>query len=425
MARGTSGTGPEAGAPDLAAGLAAVRAAAERLREVVRATPAVYSYTFSESAGCDVWLKLENLQRTGSFKLRGALNKVLLLAPEQRARGLVAASAGNHAQGLALAARLSGAHATIVMPEGTALVKVRRTEGYGAEVVLHGGGYDDAQREAQRLAAERGLTPIHPFDDDEIIAGQGTVGLEVLEQVPEVDTVVVPVGGGGLIAGMALAIKALRPDVRLVGVQAAGAAPMVESFRLGRLVHEDHPRTIAEGIRVGRPGVRTFAVVRALVDEMVTVEEEHLVDALLQTLQMSKVVPEAAGVASVAALTSGRLPSRGKICAVLSGGNIDPSQLGRIIESGLAQQGFHHLIVVRLQDAPGELERVVEALSATRCNILEVQHHRAGWKVPVGFVDVEVLVETRHAGQGAEIDALLRARGLALIDRPGGREVPG
>jgi len=224
---------------------------------------------------------------------------------------------------------------------------------------------------------------------------------------------------------MGLAIRGLRPDVRLIGVQAVGAAPMVAAFRSGRPERVAQPRTIAEGIRVGTTGRRTFPLVRALVDEMVTVDEEHLIQAMVLTLQMSKVVPEAAGVASIAALTSGAIPSSGRICAVVSGGNIDLNLLGRIIESGLSSEGFYHLVVVRLRDAPGELERVVDALSETRCNVLEVQHHRAGWKVPIGMVDVEFLLETRHASQGAELEDLLRARGMSLVDRPGGRELAG
>jgi threonine dehydratase len=327
---------------------------------------------------------------------------VLLLDPAARARGLVAASAGNHAQGVALAAKLSGTAATIVMPVGTALIKVRRTEGYGARVVLHGESYDEAAAHARVLATEEGLTPIHPFDDFHVMAGQGTLALEILEQVPDVDTLVVPVGGGGLVAGMALALAALRPDVRIVGVQAAGAAPLVASFHAGRRIEVEHPTTIAEGIRVGRAGTQTFDVVRDFVDEMVTVEEEHIALAMVQALSMSKVVPEAAGVAAIAALSSGRVAASGKICAVVSGGNIDLALLSRLIESGLAQQGFYHLVVVRLEDKPGQLERIVKLLSSTGCNIVSVDHLRAGWKVPVGHVDVEVLLETRHEGQGAE-----------------------
>jgi len=408
-----------AGRPDLARGLSAVRAAADRLRDIVRETPSVYSYTVSEVAGRDVWLKLENLQRTGSFKVRGAINKVAALDPATRAKGLVAASAGNHAQGVALAARLAGIHATIVMPVATALIKVRRTEGYGAEIVLQGRSYDEAQVEAQRIAAAEGGTLVHPFDDFDVMAGQGTVSLELLAQVPAVDTVVVPIGGGGLISGMAFALKALRPEVRLIGVQATGAAPMAASLAAGRRVTVAEPRTIADGIRVGTTGEHTFAVVSALVDEVVTVDEGEITEAVVQLLLMSKVVAEAAGAAGVAALLAGKVASGHTLCAVVSGGNIDLNLLGRMIESGLATQGLYHVEVVRLLDAPGELQRVVDVLRETKSNIVDIQHHRAGWKVPVGYVDVEILVETRHAGQGGEIAQRLREAGLTLVDRPG------
>jgi threonine dehydratase len=402
---------------------AGLRAAEERIRLAARAigpylrrTPTVYSYTFSESAGCQVHLKLENLQRTGSFKLRGALWKILSLAEAERARGLVAASAGNHAQGVALAARLLGARATIVMPEATPLNKIRRTQGYGAEVELHGASWDEAQVRAEELARARGATLVHPFDDALVIEGQGTVGLEILADLPELDTVVVPVGGGGLAAGLALAIKAARPGVRVVGVQAAGAAAMAQSFARGERVVLARPATIADGIRVGAPGRLTCELVRAHVDEFVTVDDDEITEAVVQTLEKSKVVAETAGVVGMAALAAGRLALAPDecVCAVVSGGNIDLNQLGRLIESGLARAGATHLVEVRLADLPGELVKVLAALAETRCNVLDVQHYRAGWQVPVGFVDVELLIETRHSGQGAEVEELLRTRGFRV-----------
>jgi len=403
-------------APDLVHSLARIRLAAHEIGTYLRRTPTVFSYTFSESAGAPVYLKLENLQRTGSFKLRGALWKILSLSPAERARGLVAASAGNHAQGVALAARLLGCSAAIVMPESTALLKIRRTEGYGAEVLLHGSSWDDSQVRAEELARARGATLVHPFDDELVIEGQGTVGLEVLEDLPAVGVVVVPIGGGGLIAGMALALKALRPDVRIVGVQARGAAAMADSFRAGRRTVGARPETIAEGIRVGAPGLRTFEIVRALVDEVVTVEEEEISEAVVQTLEKSKVVAETAGVVGLAALAHQRiaLAPGAEVCAVISGGNIDLNLLGRMIESGLASQGFTHLLELRLSDVPGQLHQVLALLAETRCNILDVQHYRAGWKVPLGFVDVGILIETRTPGQGAEIERLLLERGFGL-----------
>ena len=403
---------------DLAASLARIRAARTRIDTYVRHTPTVYSYTFSENAGGDVYIKLENFQRTGSFKARGALNKLLTLAPEQRERGLVAASAGNHAQGVALAAKLLGVRATIVMPEATALIKVQRTEGYGAEVLLHGENWDEAQVRAVELAAARGMTLVHPFDDLAVIEGQGTVGLEILEDLADVEAIVVPIGGGGLAAGIALAVKAQRPNVRVIGVQAAGSAAMVRSIAAGARVGVERPATIAEGIRVGNVGEHTFELVRALCDDCVTVEEHEIAEAVVQTMEKSKFVAEAGGVVALAAISAGRVRSSGTICAVVSGGNIDLNQLARLIESGLANAGRYHLVRVRMPDAPGNLHLALGSIAETRANVLDVQHYRAGWKVPVGFVDVEILVETRHSRHGADVDAALRARGFSVLESP-------
>ncbi len=392
--------------------LTAIRAAAEVIGPHIRHTPTVYSYTFSESTGCDVYLKLENLQRTGSFKIRGALHKLLTMDAARRDRGLIAASAGNHAQGVALAARICHAPATIVMPENTALIKVQRTEGYGAQVILHGHNYDSAQRHATALAAERGLTLVHPFDDRTLIDGQGTVGLEILVEVPQLDTVVVPIGGGGLIAGIALAIKAQAPHVRIVGVQAEGAAPTVQSFHGGRPVTITEPRTIAEGIRVGTVGSTTFEIVRRLVDECVTVTEDEIADAVVQTMEKSKLVSEAAGAVGIAAVLSGRVRSEGHICAVVSGGNIDLNLLSRLIESGLSRAGRYHLVKLQLPDIPGQLSAAIGIIAESKANVLDVQHYRSGWKVPIGSVDIEILIETRHAEHAELVDQSLRSHGF-------------
>jgi threonine dehydratase len=392
-----------------------IRSAAHVIGAHIRRTPTVYSYTFSESAGCEVFLKLENLQRTGSFKVRGALNKIESLSPEQRSRGLVAASAGNHAQGVALAAKLCGARATIVMPEATPLIKIQRTESYGADIVLHGATYDDAQRRARELADETGATLVHPFDDASVIFGQGTIGLEVLEEVQDLDTIVVPIGGGGLASGIALAVKALAPHVRIVGVQASGAASMVRSLAAGRKLALDRTETIADGIRVGEPGELTFAIVRRLVDECVTVEEREITDAVVQAMEKSKVVAETGGVAAIAALIAGKIQGAKRVCAIVSGGNIDLNLLARIIESGLSGSGRYHLVRLRLRDVPGQLSTVLDCFAESQSNVLDVQHYRAGWKVPLGFVDVEILVETRRAGDGAHIDASLREHGFLVM----------
>jgi threonine dehydratase len=293
-------------------------------------------------------------------------------------------------------------------------VKIQRTESYGAEVVLSGATYDDAQEKAREIASDRGATLVHPFDDPSIIFGQGTVGLEVLEELDDLDTIVVPVGGGGLIAGIALAVKAQAPRVRIVGVQAAGSASMVRSIEAGRKITLEHPDTIADGIRVGTPGDLTLEVARRHVDEWVTVDEREIADAVAQTMEKSKVVAETAGVAAIAALIAGKVRGGKRVCAIVSGGNIDLNLLARIIESGLASSGRYHLVRLHLRDVPGQLSTVLDTLSEARSNVLDVQHYRAGWKVPLGFVDVEILVETRRAGDAALIDAKLRERGFEV-----------
>jgi threonine dehydratase len=394
--------------------LAGIRTAAAVIAPHARRTPTVYSHTISESTHCDVWLKLENTQRTGSFKLRGALNKLHALTAEERRRGLVAASAGNHAQGVALAAKLTGIAATIVMPRATPINKVQRTEGYGARVVLHGESFEESQAHALELVRREGCVCIHAFDDPAVIAGQGTIGLEVLEEVEELDTVVVPVGGGGLIAGIALAVKALRPEVRVIGVQAAGADAMARSVAAGKRVDLSSTRTLADGIRVGAVGDLTLDLVRRHVDDVVTVDDQELAEAVVQTMERAKQVAEAAGVAGIAALMHERVKGARRACAIVSGGNIDLNVLARMIESGLSRAGRYHLVRLRVEDVPGQLARVLGVISELEGNVLDVQHHRAGWKVPIGFTDIEILVETRRAGQGARIDAALAGHGFEV-----------
>jgi len=389
-----------------------IRRAAERIAPYIRRTPTIYSHSLSEPTGLDVWLKLENLQRTGSFKIRGALNKILGLPRDQLERGLVAASAGNHAQGVALAAKLAGARATIVMPITTPIVKVQRTEGYGAEVLLHGENYDAAQLRATALAEERGATLIHPFDDEAILIGQGTAGLELMEDAEALDAVFVPIGGGGLAAGMALVIKARSPSTRVIGVQAAGAAPTVEAFLSGIPAHISSPKTIADGIRVGNTGTITLDIIRRCVDECITVEEDEIVDAVVQTMEKSKIVAEAAGVVGVAAILARKVTGVRRVATVISGGNIDLNLIARILENGLDRAGRTHHVRVRVADTPGQLARLVGIAATNQCNVLDVQHLRAGWQVPLGFVDIDLVVETRRSDAGALLDASLRAAGF-------------
>jgi len=300
------------------------------------------------------------------------------------------------------------------MPEATALVKVRSTEGYGARVVLHGASWDESQARALEIAEREGRTPVHPFDDLDVILGQGTTALEILEEVPEVRELIVPVGGGGLLAGCAIAVRATRPDVRLVGVQAEGADAMVRSFEAKAPRRVDRPRTLAEGIRVGGTGSLTLELISELVDDCVRVSDDEIAAAVVETMKKSRVVAEAAGVAGIAALGRENVAREGPVCALVSGGNIDLNQLARFIESGLAEAGFTHLLRLRLQDLPGQLHRITSVLAGSKTNVLDVQHHRAGWKVPVGYVDVEILIETRHAGQGEELERELAALGYEI-----------
>lgn len=400
---------------DLEAALVEIRAAAERLAPHIRTTPTVYSYTFSEMLAGEVYLKLENLQRTGSFKVRGALNRILTLSDEARARGLIAASAGNHAQGVALAASLAGCSSKIVMPVRTALMKVERTRKYGAEVVLFGADYDEAAAHAEELAQLEGRTLVHPFDDWEIIYGQGTVGLEIAAQVPELGSVILPIGGGGLIAGVALALKALRPDVSVIGVQAEGASPMVQSIQEGEKRVVAAPRTIAEGIRVGAVGDLTFDVVRELVDRIITVTEDEIAAGVVELMEKNKVVAEAAAVTPIAAMLAGKVRADETLCAVITGGNIDLTMLGRLIEFGMAKRGRLTSICLRMDDEPGCLRRVLETVENERANVLDVRHDRSGWKVPVGSVEVEVLIQTRTAEAGPIIAERLREQGFQVV----------
>lgn len=393
--------------------LDAIREAAGTIADVIRPTPLIKSHALCRIAGSDVYLKPENLQRTGSFKIRGALNRIRHLDPGERSRGVVASSAGNHAQGVALAASAAGISSTIVMPLTAPLTKVERTRGYGAEVLLHGEYYEAAYERAREIQSERDAVFVHPFDDPFVIAGQGTIGLEILVELPEVDTIVVPIGGGGVISGIAIAAKALRPSVRIVGVQAAGAAAAVEALEVGKLVALDRAETIADGIRVRQLGELTFGYIRELVDEVVTVEDEEIGRAIVEVMENSKLVVEGAGAVAVAALANGRVANTGRrVVAMLGGGNADINLLGRVIERGLAHAGRHALIHVRLEDRPGQLREILDALVAQRVNVLDVEHNRAAWRAPIGCVDVELLVEVRNASHASSIIEALTSNGF-------------
>ncbi|QDQ16535.1 threonine ammonia-lyase [Streptomyces spectabilis] len=393
-----------------------VRGAQKMLGGVARVTPMEGSRYLSGLVGAPVHLKCENLQRTGSFKLRGAYVRIAGLLPEERAAGVVAASAGNHAQGVALASSLLGVRSTVFMPVGAPLPKVAATRDYGAEVRMEGQVVDETLAAAQEYADATGAVFIHPFDHPDVVAGQGTVGLEVLEQCPELRTLLIGVGGGGLAAGIAVAVKALRSDVRLVGVQAAGAAAYPPSLAAGRPVSIGNPMTMADGIKVGRPGDVPFRLVEELVDDIVTVSEDALSSALLLCLERAKMVVEPAGASTVAALLSDPHAFEGPVVALLSGGNVDPLLMQRILRHGMAAAGRYLSLRLRLPDRPGALASLLGALSVVDANVLDVSHVRTDPRLGLTEVEVELHLETKGPEHCAEVGAVLRDAGYTVLD---------
>lgn len=385
------------------------------INPLIHHTPLLSSRTLGEISGANVYLKAENLQRSGSYKVRGATYKLSRLTSEERERGVIAASAGNHAQGVAIAAAALGVACTIVMPATAPLAKISATEGFGAKVVLHGPGFAEAYAHARELEAETGATFIHPFDDPDIIAGQGTVGLEILGDLPDVEAIVTSIGGGGLISGIATAVKAVRPEVRIFGVEAAGAAPMLRSIAAGQLVTLDQASTIADGIAVRQCGELTYSITRELVDEVVTVEEDEIIRAVLLLMERCKLVVEGAGAAGVAALIAGKLPVKGlRTAVVLSGGNIDMTMVGRIIAHGLSIQGRYLSLRVLVPDRPGQLLKLLNVVAEEGVNVLDVSHHRAAPRAPIQQVEVSLVLETRDREHCDRLIGLIRERGFAV-----------
>jgi threonine dehydratase len=395
-----------------AVSLAEIRTAMDRIRESIYLSPCARSEYFSQLTGNSVYLKLDNLQRTGAFKERGALNKLLTLTADERSRGVIAASAGNHAQGVAYHAGRHGIRAEICMPLTTPLIKVSATKSYGAEVILHGANYDEACEEAVRRSQQFGMTFVHPFDDEVVIAGQGTMGLEILQQVPDIEAVVAPIGGGGLIAGVACAVKETHPQVRVIGVQPARLPSMKVAIAEGHPVTLSPAATIADGIAVRRAGEKTLPLVQKYVDDIVTVDEEEIANAILLLLEREKTLAEGAGAAAIAALINRKIPLSGKKVAVLvCGGNIDVSLLSRIMERGLVKDGRLVRLRVHLPDYPGALHRLTGILAQHRANIVETSYDRAYYGVNLGDTAIDITMETRGPDHIAELLSALSASG--------------
>lgn len=384
------------------------------LSKVIRQTEVVQAPQVNPE--CDVYLKLECLQRTGSFKVRGACYKISQLSNEEKAHGVIACSAGNHAQGVALGATAHGIKSLICLPAGAPISKVEATKGYGADVCLVPGVYDDAYQKAIELRDEKGYTFVHPFDDPNVIAGQGTIGLELIDQVKDMDAVVVPVGGGGLISGVAFALKTLNPHIKVYGVQAAGAASMVQSLHVHKRKCLSSVSTIADGICVKEPGELTYEICSKYVDDIVTVSEDEICAAILQLLEKEKVVAEGAGATSVAAVMFNKVPVKGKkVVCIVSGGNIDVTILNRVVERGLAKSGRIAIINVELDDKPGKLVEVASVIAKAGANITNVYHDRNSDSEKVNSCILRVICETRNQEHVAAINNALRESGFKLV----------
>lgn len=385
------------------------------LKEVIRKTDLIKAPKINPDA--DVYLKTENLQVTGSFKVRGAYYKISTLSAEEREKGVIACSAGNHAQGVALAATKAGIKSLICLPDGAPISKVEATKGFGAEVCLVPGVYDDAYNKALQLRDEKGYTFIHPFDDENVIAGQGTIGLELLEQLPDMDAVVVPIGGGGLISGVAFSIKSLNPNIKVYGVQAAGAPSMYNSVKDGKIGRLDSVATIADGIAVKEPGENTFELVSKYVDEIVTVTEDEISGAILSLIEQQKLIAEGAGAVSVAAVMFDKVPVKGKkVVCLVSGGNIDVTILSRVIRRGLVKSGRASLLTIELVDKPGQLVGVSKIIADLGGNVTAVHHERADANDNVNGCFLRIQLETRNFEHLEQIRAALKNAGFKVVD---------
>ena len=387
--------------------------ARERLKGVAQRTGMVQFKALSDESS-QIYLKTEDLQNTGSFKVRGAYIKIASLSAKEREAGVIASSAGNHAQGVALAARAFGVPATIVMPAGAPLSKVMATRELGANVVLYGKVYDDAYEHARLLQQQTGATFIHPFDDPMVIAGQGTIGLEIMDDLPDVNTIVVPIGGGGLASGVAAAVKMLHPNVRIVGVQASGAAGMKASLDAGHVVSLENAKTIADGIAVKQPGALTFELCRQYVDEVVTVDDDEIAQAILFLMERGKMVAEGAGAAPVAAIINRKFDVSGKVAAVISGGNIDVTMISRIIEKGLLRAGRVSKLRILMQDRPGQLELVSHIIGAGGANVMAVHHDRTDVDLDIRDAILEITMETQDRAHARRIIEALREAGFSV-----------
>lgn len=400
--------------------LSDIQAARKVLEHIIIPTPIISDAKLSRELGAKAYLKAESLQKSGSFKIRGAYNKISRLSSEEKSRGVIAASAGNHAQGVALAAQLNNIKAVIVLPEYAPLTKITATKSYGAEVVLYGESFDEAVAHSRKLQEEHGYTYVHPFDDEEVIAGQGTIGLEIVEGLPDLSVVVVPIGGGGIISGIATAVKTLMPGVRVIGVQAENAAPVKKCLAAGKIIDVPIGQTIADGIAVKRPGGLTLPIIEKYIDDVVEVSEEEIARAIYFCVQNNRLVVEGAGAAGLAALLAKKiqLKDTDTVCTVLCGGNIDANLLARILEQVMVRMGRYIFLKLLVPDRPGILAKLLINVAESGANVIEVFHKRAMWLAPLGKVGIEMLLEVRDEAHGRHVHRHLEEMGYH-VEREG------
>lgn len=400
---------------DIAVTFEMIQDAQKALKGIVHYTNLQYSQTYTDFLGHEVYLKPENLQKTGSYKIRGAYNRLRSLTEEEKVRGVVTASAGNHAQGLALAARMAGVKATVFMPKSGSLAKMEATRGYGAEVITIGNNFDETTKEAKEWQKESNALFISPFDDDYIISGQGTVGLEILEECPDVKNIIVPIGGGGLISGLSLAVKHLKPDTKIIGVQASGSPAIYNSYKKGHLTFMEASNTIADGINIKRPAQRTFDIIQKYVDEVVTVDDEEISESMLYLIERSKLVVEPSGAVGLATLLNKKTKLEGKTVIVLSGGNVDTKTINSILQRGLVKAGRYLKFITTISDSPGALYKLLGLLFELNANILNINHDRLKTTLKLGQTEVEISVETINKEHNESIIVGLKSQGYDII----------
>lgn len=389
---------------------------AERLEGIINNTDIFYSTTLSNISNNKIYMKTENLQKTGSFKIRGAYNKIKKLSSSEKENGVIASSAGNHAQGVALAASMNCINSTIVMPKSAPLAKITATKNYGANIILHGNIFDETYQKAQEIKEEYGGTIVHPFNDFDVIAGQGTIGLEILKELPEVDIILVPIGGGGLISGIAIAVKTIKPEIKIIGVEAENAASMKSSFKKGRLSSLESVNTVADGISVKTPGEITFKICQKYLDDIVTVNDEEIAAAILILMERTKLVVEGAGATTIAALINNKIKAEKKVIVpVLTGGNIDFNIISRIIERGLAKAGRKFTIKTCIKDKPGSLSRLLTIVASLDANIIRVSHKHYQPGISIDDTEVELEIETKNKEHAEELSNFLKEKGYNLL----------